>query len=104
MGAPLHHPIQLRKQEGKATIWEDLEPIVAGGLGVLQTGGGPDLSVLLKGFVGRIGDDQIHRLIRQGLEEGHGVDGEEVEAGRDGHVRFLLWGELLHKRRATTVP
>ncbi len=95
-------PVELAEEPREAAVGEDVEPVVAGGLAVLEPGGGAHGAVLLQRLVGGIGDDQVHRLAGQGLEPLHGVELREPEVGGLGGLLSCLGASShlgsLHRR------
>jgi hypothetical protein len=84
MAVRCEHPLDLSQKLREALVREDLEPVVARRLAVLEPSRGADGAVLLQRFVRRIGDEQIHRRARQSAQEVDRV--ELIEAERAGLI------------------
>jgi hypothetical protein len=84
MAVALEHAVDLFEELGESRVRKNLEPVVAGRLAVLEPRGRADRPVLLQRFVGRVGDQQIHRFGWEISKPPDGVLREQLERNR-GH-------------------
>ena len=115
MRVGLEHAVDLGKQLAEPRVREDLEPVVARRLAVLQPRRRADGAVLLERLVGRIGDDQVDgfrrqiaepvdRIARRQLETHNSlIGGYERNASfyADAHPFIERLTEAGHNRKAT---
>ena len=84
----------LAEQLAEPRVRENLEPVVARRLAVLQPRRRADRAMLLERLVGRIGDQQIDRFRRLRAQPLDGVERREIEQGWGTFLSFLSRGRL----------